>query len=311
MKRVFLYVVTNLAIVAVMAVMLAIITVVLAHYGIEWRVPVLNRRQAWIAILVAAALLGLGGSLVSLSLSKWIAKRATGARIIYDPRSSAEQWLRNTLRRLARQARIPAPELGVYESPSPNAFSIGGSRKTALVAVSNGLLEHLTQDQIEAVLGHEISHAANGDMATLALIQGALNTYVYAPARLVSLIVDGTIFRFIKGSGPGYWITLVIMQILFGWLASLIVLWFSRRREFRADAGGVYLAGRDKTTGALQALQRASGKPFPAGQLRRFGIAGYPGATRLMFSAHPWLEKRLAVLRKNHKGAKAAATHTR
>lgn len=300
MKRIFLYLVTNLAVLVVLGVVLSAVTAYLATRGIYWNIPGLDQRNSVVGVLVIAAVFGFGGAFISLAMSKWLAKVTTGARIIDEPRSSAEQWLRNTVRRLARQAQIGEPEVAIYESPVPNAFATGMSRNKALVAVSTGLLDAMTQDQIEAVLGHEVSHVANGDMVTLALIQGTVNTFVIVAARVVGGIVDRSVFRTERGYGPGYFLTVLVAEIVFGILASLIVLWFSRRREFRADAGGAYLAGRNKMIGALQALQQTYNETALPSQFKAFGISGGLGSgVRLLFSSHPPLEARIKALQES------------
>jgi len=237
----------------------------------------------------------MGGSFISLLMSKWIAKRSTGAQVITEPRNSAEMWLLNTVQRQARAAGIGMPEVAVYDAPEPNAFATGATKNNALVAVSSGLLRNMSQDEVEAVLGHEISHIANGDMVTLTLIQGVVNTFVIFLSRAVGYLIDRTVFRTERGIGPGYFITVIVLEIVFGILATAIVCWFSRYREFRADAGGAHLAGKRKMIAALQKLGGLKTESTLPEQLNAFGIAG--GARRL-FSTHPPIEVRIAALQK-------------
>jgi heat shock protein HtpX len=233
----------------------------------------------------------MGGSLISLAMSKWIAKRSVGASVIESPRNDSEKWLVETVKRQAKKAGIGMPEVAIYDSPEINAFATGMSRNNALVAVSTGLLRSMTQDEAEAVLGHEVSHIANGDMITLTLIQGVLNTFVFFFARIAaSAISRGSNHRFV------YFMTVMAFQMVFGLLASVIVMWFSRQREFRADSGGAALAGKQKMIAALQRLQSNQMESQLDGQLTAFGISG-KRATSEMFMSHPPLEKRIAALR--------------
>jgi heat shock protein HtpX len=290
MKRILLFVVTNIAILLVLSVVLSVLGVdqFLTQEG-------LNIGQ----LLVFCAVFGMGGSFLSLAMSKWLAKRSTGAHVIDTPQGASEVWLVETVKRHAQNAGIGMPEVAIYDAPEPNAFATGARRDAALVAVSTGLLRSMDKDEVDAVLGHEITHVANGDMVTLALIQGVVNTFVLFLARVVGYIVDRTVFRTERDVGPGYYITVIVAQIVFGILASVVVMWFSRQREFRADAGGARLAGRERMIGALQALQRAHGAPpqLPE-QLAAFGIRG-GGASNLgrLFLSHPPLEERIAALR--------------
>jgi heat shock protein HtpX len=242
----------------------------------------------------------MGGSFISLLMSKWVAKASTGAEVIEHPRNAAEQWLVETVRRQAEQAGIGMPEVAVYQAPEPNAFATGASRNNALVAVSTGLLETMDRDEVEAVLGHEVSHIANGDMVTLSLIQGVVNTFVIFLARIVGYAVDralaGDSEEEHQGPGMGYWITSMIAELFLGFLASMIVMWFSRRREFRADAGGAALAGRQKMIAALQRLRQMSEPSHLPPEMAAFGIRGGGGLAKL-FMTHPPLEERIAALR--------------
>ena len=289
MKRILLFLVTNLAVVLVLSIVA--------------RVTGLDR---WIAanggsyqgLLAMAALFGFGGALISLAMSKWMAKRAMGVRVIERPANANEEWLVSTVRALAGQASIGMPEVGVFDSPHPNAFATGARRDAALVAVSSGLLQSMGRSEVEAVLGHEITHVANGDMVTLTLIQGVVNTFVIFLSRIVGGIVDRALSRDGEGRGGiGYFATVMVMQMVLGIIASMIVMWFSRRREFRADAGGAQLAGRNNMIGALERLKAAQQPALPA-QLAAFGIGGGVGTgLAKLFMSHPPLEERIAALR--------------
>jgi heat shock protein HtpX len=288
MKRILLFVATNLAIVIVLSVV--------AHLlGIDQYLDA--RGGSLNGLLIFAALFGFGGSLISLAISKWMAKRAMGVEVITQPRNATESWLINAVGAHARNAGIGMPEVGIFESPDPNAFATGASRNNALVAVSTGLLQRMNEREVDAVLGHEISHVANGDMVTLALIQGVVNTFVIFLSRIIGNIVDRNFFRSEDGRGPAYFISVIVSEIVLGILASLIVLWFSRWREFRADRGGAKLAGRANMIAALEAL-KSSHEPLPQ-QFAAFGIAdgtAARGFAKLRMS-HPPLEERIAALR--------------
>jgi heat shock protein HtpX len=288
MKRIFLFVATNLAIVIVLSVV--------AHLlGIDQYLDA--RGGSLNGLLIFAALFGFGGSLISLAISKWMAKKAMGVEVITQPRNATESWLINAVGAHARNAGIGMPEVGIFESPDPNAFATGASRNNALVAVSTGLLQRMNEHEVDAVLGHEISHVANGDMVTLALIQGVVNTFVIFLSRIIGNIVDRNFFRSEDGRGPAYFISVIVSEIVLGILASLIVLWFSRWREFRADRGGAKLAGRANMIAALEAL-KSSHEPLPQ-QFAAFGIAdgtAARGFAKLRMS-HPPLEERIAALR--------------
>lgn len=291
MKRIFLFLVTNMAIVLVLGITLRLLGFesILDQQGIGLDIN---------SLLLFAAVFGFGGSLISLLLSKWTAKRFTGARVIESPSNNSERWLVETVRRQAQKAGIGMPEVAIFESPDVNAFATGASRNNALVAVSTGLLNAMTEDEAEAVLGHEISHVANGDMITLALIQGVVNTFVMFLSRVVGHVVDRVVFKTERGHGPAFWITTIIAEIVLGILASMIVMWFSRRREFRADAGGASLAGRQKMIAALQRLQQSSNQPHLPDQLAAFGIAGGIGSgLKRLFMTHPPLSERIAALK--------------
>jgi heat shock protein HtpX len=290
MKRILLFLATNLAIMIVLSISLRILGVesILDQQGVD-----LNLNS----LLIFATVFGMGGSFLSLALSKWTAKRFTGARVIERPANEAEQWLVSTVQRQARQAGIGMPEVAVYESQDVNAFATGASRDKALVAVSTGLLRSMSRDEAEAVLGHEVSHVANGDMITLALIQGVVNTFVIFLSRIVGHFVDRVVFKTERGHGPAFWVTTIVAELVLGILASIIVMWFSRQREFRADHGGATLAGRNKMIAALERLQQRMPQPLPD-QLAAFGISGAIGhGLKRLFMSHPPLEERIAALK--------------
>ena len=290
MKRIALFLMTNLAIIVVLSITLRILGVerILDEQGVGLD---LN------SLLIFAAVFGFGGSFISLAISKWTAKRFTGAQVIETPRNSTEQWLVRTVQRQAQQAGIGMPEVAIYDAPDVNAFATGMSRNNALVAVSTGLLNSMSQDEAEAVLGHEVSHVANGDMVTLALIQGVVNTFVIFLSRVIGHVVDRVIFKVERGHGPAFWITAIIAEIILGILASTIVMWFSRQREFRADAGGAQLAGRQKMINALQRLKASVEQPHLPDQLAAFGISGGLGqGIKRLFMTHPPLDERIARL---------------
>ena len=253
-------------------------------------------------LLVMAGIFGFGGSIISLLLSKTMAKRATGAQVIAQPRNEGEQWLLATVQRQAQAAGIGMPEVAVYDAPEINAFATGANRNNALVAVSTGLLRAMNRDEAEAVLGHEVSHVANGDMVTMALLQGVLNTFVIVLARVVGGIIDSYISGNRESRGPGfaYYLIVMVLELALGLFATMIAMWFSRRREFRADAGGAALAGRNKMIAALERLS-ANHRPstLPA-QVEAFGIAGGIGqGLKKLFLSHPPMQERIAALR-NH-----------
>jgi heat shock protein HtpX len=288
MKRILLFLATNLAIIVVLSIVAQVL-------GLD-RYLAANGGNLG-GLLVFAALFGFGGAFISLAISKWMAKRAMGVRVIQQPQSSTEQWLVETVRRQAKAAGIGMPEVGIFDSPEPNAFATGARRDNALVAVSTGLLQRMTQNEAEAVLGHEISHVANGDMVTLTLIQGVVNTFVIFLARIIGNIVDRTVFRSEDGRGPAYFISVIAAEIVLGILASMIVMWFSRYREFRADRGGATLSGRENMISALERL-KAVHEPLPA-QLAAFGISAGDGPKgfRRLFMSHPPLNERIAALK--------------
>ena len=250
------------------------------------------------ALLIMSAMIGFTGSFISLAMSKFLAKRSMGVRIIEQPQNKTEQWLVDVVRRQAQQARIGMPEVGIFDAAEPNAFATGMNKNKALVAVSVGLLNNMSADEVEAVLGHEITHVSNGDMVTMGLIQGVVNTFVIFLSRVVGHVVDRVVFKTQRGYGPAYFITSIVAQIFLSILASTIVMWFSRQREFRADAGGATLAGRQKMIGALQALQRANEPHDLPGEFAAFGISGGIGTgIKKLFMSHPPLDERIAALR--------------
>ncbi len=290
MKRVFLFIATNLAIIVLLSITLRILGVdsILDAEGVNLNVN---------ALLVLSAVFGMGGSFISLAISKWTAKRFTGAHVIDRPRNDSESWLINTVKRHANGAGIGMPEVAIYDSPDPNAFATGARRNNALVAVSTGLLSRMKAEEVDAVLAHEVSHIANGDMVTLALIQGVVNTFVIFLARVIGHVVDRVVFRNERGYGMGYFIVVIVAQLVLGALASVIVFWFSRRREFRADAGAARLAGRDNMIAALESLQRSSEPPQLPKQIAAFGISGgEKGGIKRLFMTHPPLSERIAAL---------------
>ncbi len=288
MMRIFLFLITNLAVMLVIGILFSVFGLhnALATNGVDLDLT---------KLLIMSAMIGSTGSIISLLMSKWSAKRGMGVEVIENPQNQTEKWLVDVVARQARQAGIGMPEVGIFDSPEPNAFATGANRNSALVAVSTGLLDHMSEDEVEAVIGHEISHVANGDMITMALMQGVVNTFVYFFATIIGHIVDKVIMKNEEeGYGWGYYVTQMIAQIALGILASMLTMWFSRHREFRADAGGANLAGRDKMIHALQALQRAhEPQPLP-GQLAAFGING--GGMMRLFMTHPPLEERIAAL---------------
>jgi heat shock protein HtpX len=292
MKRIFLFVATNIAVLLVLSVSMRLL-------GLEGYLYQQGVNLNYNALLLFAAVFGFGGSLISLAMSKWTAKRFTGARVIEQPQDATETWLLDTVRHHAQRAGIAMPEVAVYDAPDMNAFATGARRNNALVAVSTGLLQSMKRDEVEAVLGHEITHVANGDMVTLALIQGVVNTFVIFLSRVIGYVVDRVVFKTERGHGLGFWITVIVAQILLGILASIIVMWFSRQREFRADAGGARLAGTQKMIGALERLKLGVGQPHLPDQLAAFGISGGIGqGLKRLFMSHPPLEERIAALQR-------------
>ena len=290
MKRILLFLATNLAVVVLLGIVLRLIGFegILDAQGVDLNLG---------ALLVFAALFGFAGSFISLAMSKWTAKRMMGVRVITQPSNAAEQWLVGTVSRQAQAAGIGMPEVGIFDSPEPNAFATGARRDASLVAVSTGLLASMNQQEAEAVLAHEVSHVANGDMVTLTLIQGVVNTFVIFFARIVGHVVDRVVFRTEEGHGPAFWVTTIIAEIVFGLIATVIVMHFSRQREFRADAGGAKLAGRQAMISALERLRQRHAGPLPD-KMAAFGISGGGAAgLKKLFMTHPPLEERIAALR--------------
>ena len=287
MKRIALLIATNLAV-------LVLLSVVIQIFGLDSYLA--ERGLNYESLLIFAAVFGFGGAFFSLAISKWMAKRMMGVRVITQPASEAERWLVAAVRSHAEKAGVGMPEVGVFDSPEPNAFATGARKDAALVAVSTGLLSSMRRDEVEAVLGHEIAHIANGDMVTLTLIQGVLNTFVVFFSRVVGTLVDRAVFRNERGSGPGYFITVMVSQIVFGILASMIVAWFSRQREFRADAGSASLSGSPRSM--IAALRRLGG--HEAGELpqslQAFGIAEGGHKFLALFASHPPIAERIAAL---------------
>jgi heat shock protein HtpX len=285
MKRIFLFLVTNLAIVVVLSISLRLL-------GFE---SILDQQGVGLdinSLALFSAVLGFGGALLSLMMSKWSAKRMMGVRVIETPSTAEERWLLETIARQADAAGIGMPEVGIYGGAELNAFATGANRNSALVAVSQGLLNAMSRDEVEAVLGHEISHVANGDMVTLALIQGVVNTFVIFLSRVVGHLVDRVVFKTERGHGPAFWITAIIAELVLGLLASMVVMWFSRQREYRADRGGAALSDRRKMIAALQRLGGQQQQALPD-QMAAFGISGN---VRSLLSSHPSIESRIEAL---------------
>ncbi|NOU22942.1 MAG: protease HtpX [Methyloglobulus sp.] len=290
MMRILLFLATNIAVMIVISILFNLLG--LGNY--------LNAQGTGIdlgSLLMMSAVIGITGSVISLAMSKTMAKSSMGVQVIAQPQNQTEKWLYDVVVRQSQKAGIGMPEVGIFQAPVANAFATGMNRNSALVAVSTGLLQSMTPDEVEAVVGHEISHVANGDMVTMALMQGVLNTFVYFFATIIGHVVDRAISGEERGRGMGYYIVQMVAQIALGFLASMLVAWFSRHREFRADAGGANLAGREKMIGALRALQRGHEAEELPGQLAAFGING--GGIQKLFMTHPPLEERIAALQNN------------
>jgi len=293
MKRILLFLVTNIAV-------LVVLSIVLRLLGVDRILDESGMNLNMVNLLIFAAVFGFGGAFISLAMSKWMAKRMMGAQVITNPQSATETWLVDTVKKHAQMANIGMPEVAIFNSPSPNAFATGMNKNKALVAVSAGLLHAMNKEEVEAVIGHEISHVANGDMITLSLIQGVVNTFVIFLSRIVGHFVDRVILKNEEeGHGIGFFVTSLVAQIVFGILASVIVMWFSRKREFIADAGGAKLAGTQNMINALEALKRGTAEPLPD-QMAAFGINGKPSGhgLKLLFMSHPPLEDRIEALKK-------------
>ena len=288
MLRIGLFLATNFAIMLLISLIFQIFGLegILAENGVDLNLT---------ALLVMSGVIGFGGSIISLLMSKWLAKRSMKVQIIETPQNQTEQWLLQVVKQQAQQAGINMPEVGIFESQSPNAFATGANKNNALVAVSTGLLQQMNKDEVEAVLGHEITHVSNGDMITLTLIQGVVNTFVIFFSRILGHFIDRVIMKNQQGYGMGYFIGSFIGQILFSLLANIIVSWFSRRREFKADIGGAELAGRNKMINALRRLQQSTNpQPMPD-EMSAFGISG-AGVVKELFKTHPPLEVRILAL---------------
>jgi heat shock protein HtpX len=289
MKRIFLFVITNLAILLMLSITLRLL-------GVD---RILNEQGGidFNSLLIMSAVIGFGGSFISLAMSKWSAKNMTGAVVIEQPSDPTERWLVETVRRHAERVGIGMPEVAIYDAPDLNAFATGMDRDNSLVAVSTGLLHNMSKDEVEGVLAHEISHVANGDMVTLALIQGVVNTFVIFLSRVIGHFVDRVVFKTERENGPAFMIVTLIAQLVLGILASMIVMWFSRQREFRADAGGAQLAGRNKMIAALERLKQWHEPAQLPERLAAFGISGGKGSVMNLFMSHPPLDVRIAALR--------------
>ncbi len=288
-NRVALFLATNFAI-------LLLVSLIFKLFGLDMQAARYGTNLG--SLLVMCAVFGFAGSFISLAMSKWTAKRATGMTVIDQPRNEIEQWLLNTVRRQADKAGIKMPEVGIYEAPEINAFATGMSRNSSLVAVSSGLLRGMTRDEAEAVLGHEVSHVANGDMVTLTLIQGVVNTFVMFLARVIGSIVDKAVLGNREGRGLGYFAIVFVLEIVFGLFASMIVMYFSRWREFRADAGGANLAGKQKMVAALERLASHQAQSSLPTQIAAFGISGnIAHGMKRLFMSHPPLAERIATLK--------------
>lgn len=285
--RILLFLATNVAI-------MIVISFVFSLLGLTGTLDAQGINLDLNALLVMSAVIGMTGSVISLVLSKWSAKQAMGVQVVDQPRNQTEQWLLTVVAKQAQQAGIGMPEVGIFHTPEANAFATGMNRNNALVAVSSGLLQRMNNDEIEAVIGHEITHVANGDMVTMALMQGVVNTFVYFFASIIGHVVDRVILQNERDHGMGYFIAQVVAQIVLGFLASMLVMWFSRYREFKADAGGARLAGRGSMINALRALQREYEPQDLPGQLAAFGING--SSAQRLFMSHPPLEERIAAL---------------
>ncbi len=297
MKRILLFLATNIAILVVLSIVFSIIMAVTGVRGVQTANGSIN----YYTLLILAMVFGFGGSFISLLISRWMAKRVMGVQVIQQPRNQTEAWLIETVQHLTHQAGLPMPEVGIFDNPQMNAFATGATKKRSLVAVSAGLLSGMSHEEATAVLAHEISHIANGDMVTLMLIQGVINTFVIFIARIVGHIVDRQIFKSDEDYGPGYYITVFVTEIFLAILASMIVMRFSRYREFRADAGSAHLVGRDKMIAALRRLQAVYEPEELPGQLAAFGINGkMTHSFSRLFLSHPSLDERIAALEAMH-----------
>lgn len=296
MMRLALFLSTNVAV-------LVLISIVFNLLGLEGILQQNGVDLDLTALLIFSGVIGMSGSFISLAISKWMAKRSMGVRVIENPSSRAEQWLVATVRQQAERANIGMPEVGIFDSPQPNAFATGMSKNNALVAVSTGLLNNMEQGEVEAVLAHEVSHVANGDMITMSLIQGVVNTFVIFFSRIIGHFIDRVILKNERGHGIGFFISSMIAQVVLGILASAIVMWFSRWREFHADEGGATLASREKMIAALRRLQAVHNPKDLPDEMAAFGIAGGLGdGIKKLFMTHPPLEERIAALQNGRRG---------
>ena len=283
MLRIVLYLATNMAILVLLSIIMSIL-------GVDSRTTS--------GLLVMAAVFGMGGSFISLAMSKWIAKKSTGAYVIESPRNQSEQWLVDTVRRMAGEAQIGMPEVAIYDSPDMNAFATGMNKNAALVAVSTGLLHNMNREEVEAVLGHEMTHVACGDMVTLSLVQGVLNTFVIFLSRIAANII-GNFLSDEEGEGLGffgYMAVVIVLELVFGFFASIIVMWFSRKREYTADRGSAYLVGKEKMIAALRRLQASHEPSRLPDQVAAFGIRPKEGGLAMLLRSHPPLEDRIMAL---------------
>ena len=289
MKRIMLFILTNIAIMVVLSITLRLLGVdsILAENGSDLNIQ---------ALVILSGVIGFGGSIISLLISKWMAKRMTGTVVITNPSSNMEKWLMNTVEKQAKIVGIKMPEVGIFPSTAMNAFATGASKNNALMAVSQGLLDNMAQGEIEAVVGHEMSHIANGDMVTMALIQGVVNTFVVFLSRVIGHIVDRVILKNNQGHGIGYFVSVIVAQVVLSILASTIVMYFSRKREFIADTGGADLAGHQNMIGALKRLGQVEPEALPE-QMAAFGIND-KGGIMALFSSHPPIEDRIVALEK-------------
>jgi heat shock protein HtpX len=287
MFRIMLFLATNIAVMALISLVFSLFGFqgLLAQNGVDLDLQ---------ALLVYSAVIGFSGSFISLLLSKFMAKRSMGVQVIEQPSNQTERWLLQTVKLQAERANIGMPEVGIFQHPSPNAFATGWNKNSALVAVSTGLLEQMSQNEVEAVLAHEVSHVANGDMVTLTLVQGVVNTFVVFLSRVIGHVVDRVVFKVERGHGPAFWIVSMVAQIILGIFASMIVMWFSRYREFRADEGGAKLAGRNNMIAALKRLKQNQDAPPLPDEMAAFAISA--GKVQKLFSSHPPLDERIKVL---------------
>ncbi len=287
MLRIGLFIATNIAIMAILSITFSLLGLegVLAQNGVDLNLT---------ALLIYSSIIGFSGSFISLLMSKWLAKRSMGVNVITTPNTPTEKWLIDLVKKQSAMANIGMPEVGIFDSPSPNAFATGFSKNSSLVAVSTGLLQHMTQQEVEAVMAHEISHVANGDMVTLTLVQGVVNTFVVFFSRVIGHAVDRIVFKVERGHGPAYYIVSIVAQLVLGILASAIVMWFSRYREFRADEGGANIAGKQNMIAALERLKGDSQPDMPE-EMAAFAINA--GKVSKLFSSHPPLDERIAALR--------------